>query len=97
MLVYGATGRAGRLVVERALADSWAVTAFVRNPDKLPEVLLGTVTVVTANLSDGAAVSAAVRSSQPDAIVDASSTCHSVTPKGSHGATPTAESSRGRR
>ena len=41
MLVYGATGRAGRLVVERALADGWAVTAFVRNPDKLPEVLRG--------------------------------------------------------
>jgi hypothetical protein len=73
MLVYGATGRAGRLVVERALADGWAVTAFVRNPDKLPEALRARVTVVKGNLSDGAAVSAAVHSSRPDAIVDASS------------------------
>jgi uncharacterized protein YbjT (DUF2867 family) len=37
MLVYGATGQAGRLVMERALERGWAVAAFVRNPDKLPE------------------------------------------------------------
>jgi hypothetical protein len=73
MLVYGATGRAGRLVVERALADGWAVTAFVRNPDRVPEALRAKVTVVKGNLSDGDAVAAAVRSSRPDAIVDASS------------------------
>jgi hypothetical protein len=73
MLVYGATGRAGRLVVERALADGWAVTAYVRNPEKLPDALRAKVTVVKGDLSDTDGVSAVVRSSRPDAIVDASS------------------------
>jgi uncharacterized protein YbjT (DUF2867 family) len=44
MLVYGATGRAGRLVAERALLEGWAVSAFVRNPDKVPEALRSKVT-----------------------------------------------------
>jgi len=73
MLVYGATGRAGRLVVERALSDDWAVSAFVRNPDKLPAALRPKVTPVKGDLGDAAAVSAAVRSTRPNAIVDASS------------------------
>lgn len=37
MSIYGATGKAGRLVMERALERGWAVAAFVRNPDKVPE------------------------------------------------------------
>jgi hypothetical protein len=73
MLIYGATGKAGRLVMERALEAGWAVTAFVRNPDKVPEAVRAKVTVVKGDLCDAAAVSAAVRSSRPDAIVDASS------------------------
>ncbi len=73
MLIYGATGKAGRLVMGRALDKGWAVTAFVRNPDKIPEALRSKVTVVKGDLSDPAAVSAAVRSSRPNAIVDASS------------------------
>jgi uncharacterized protein YbjT (DUF2867 family) len=39
MLIYGATGKAGRLVMERALERGWSVAAFVRNPDKVPEAL----------------------------------------------------------
>jgi NAD(P)-dependent dehydrogenase (short-subunit alcohol dehydrogenase family) len=73
MLVYGATGRAGRLVVERALLEGWAVSAFVRNPDKVPEALRSKATLVKGDLRDAASVSAAVRSSRPNAIVDASS------------------------
>ena len=73
MLIYGATGKAGRLVMERALERGWAVAAFVRNPDKVPEALRAKVTVIKGDLCDAAAVSAAVRSSRPDAIVDASS------------------------
>jgi hypothetical protein len=73
MLIYGATGKAGRLVMERALEAGWAVAAFVRNPDKVPEAVRAKVTVVKGDLCDAAAVSAAVRSSRPDAIVDASS------------------------
>jgi NAD(P)-dependent dehydrogenase (short-subunit alcohol dehydrogenase family) len=73
MLVYGATGRAGRLVAERALSEGWAVSAFVRNPDKVPEALRSKVTLVKGDLRDAASVSAAVRSTRPNAIVDASS------------------------
>ena len=73
MLIYGATGKAGRLVMERALEQGWSVAAFVRNPDKVPEALRAKVTMIKGDLCDAAAVSAAVRSSRPDAIVDASS------------------------
>lgn len=73
MLIYGATGKAGRLVMERALAEGWAVAAFVRNPDKVPEALRAKVTLLKGDLCDGATVLAAVRASRPDAIVDASS------------------------
>jgi len=73
MLVYGATGKAGHLVVERAVMQGWAVSAFVRNPDKIPEALRSKVTIVKGNLRDAASISAAVRSCRPHAIVDASS------------------------
>lgn len=73
LLIYGATGRAGRLVMERAIESGWDVAAFVRNPDKVPAALRNTVTVIKGDLRDAAAVSAAVRASRPDAIVDASS------------------------
>jgi len=73
MLIYGATGKAGRLVLERALQQGWAVRAFVRNPDKVPEAVRSKVTLARGDLCDATAVSAAVRSSRPDAIVDASS------------------------
>ena len=73
LLVYGATGRAGQLVVERALLQGWAVSAFVRNPDKVPTELRSKVTIVKGDLCDAASVAAAVRSRRPHAIVDASS------------------------
>lgn len=73
LLIYGATGKAGRLVLERALEQGWAVAAFVRNPEKVPEALRAKVTLIRGDLCDALAVSAAVRSSRPDAIVDASS------------------------
>jgi len=73
ILIYGARGKAGRLVMERASERGWAVAAFVRNPDKVPEALRAKVMVIKGDLCDAAAVAAAVRSSRPDAIVDASS------------------------
>jgi NAD(P)H-binding len=73
LLVYGATGKAGHLVVERALAQGWAVTAFVRNPAKVPEALRSKVTIFKGDLCDAASISAAVRACRPHAIVDASS------------------------
>src|SRR5437879_4198058 len=35
LLVFGAAGRTGRLLVARALTDGHCVTAFVRSPTKL--------------------------------------------------------------
>jgi hypothetical protein len=82
MLIYGATGKAGRLVMERALQEGWAVAAFVRNPDKVPEALRSKVTIHKGDLCDAAAVAAAVRSSRPNVIVDASSALPFGHPKG---------------
>lgn len=73
MLVYGATGKAGSLVVERALGSGWSVAAFVRNPNKVPPEVRAKITVVKGDLCDADAVAAAVRSTRPEAIVDASS------------------------
>ncbi|KAI8622814.1 hypothetical protein BC830DRAFT_1087895 [Chytriomyces sp. MP71] len=75
MLVYGSTGRTGLLVVNKALKEGWRVGAFARNPAKLPQVLRddSRVTIIQGDLSDAAAVSAAVKSLKPHAIVDASS------------------------
>ena len=36
LLIFGATGSVGRLLVEQALAENHIVTAFVRDPTKLP-------------------------------------------------------------
>lgn len=73
LLVLGATGKAGRLVVERALLQGFSVAAFVRNPDKLSAALRARVTVIAGDLRDADSISAAVRSSRPDVIIDASS------------------------
>jgi putative NADH-flavin reductase len=36
LLIFGSTGSVGRLLVEQALAENHVVTAFLRNPAKLP-------------------------------------------------------------
>jgi hypothetical protein len=73
MLVYGATGKAGSQVVESALVQDWAVSAFVRNPNKVPEALRSRITIVKGDLSDAASVKAAVHACRPNVIIDASS------------------------
>jgi putative NADH-flavin reductase len=59
VVVFGATGRTGRLLVEGALARGHSVTAFVRAPDKLGAVR-DRVWVVHGDVLDGGAVSDAV-------------------------------------
>jgi putative NADH-flavin reductase len=59
VVVFGATGRTGRLLVEGALARGHDVTAFVRAPDKLG-VLRDRVRVAQGDVLDGGAVSDAV-------------------------------------
>jgi uncharacterized protein YbjT (DUF2867 family) len=66
LLVLGATGRTGRLVVEQALAAGHTVTALVRSPEKLtashPDLR-----VVTGEATDTSAVSSALEGA--DAVI----------------------------
>ena len=60
VLVVGATGRTGRLLVEQALARGYAVTAFVRNPSRLG-IEHARLRVVRGDVLDPASVDDAVR------------------------------------
>ncbi|WP_224240697.1 NAD(P)-dependent oxidoreductase [Hyalangium gracile] len=59
VLVIGATGRTGLLIVEQALARGFAVTVLARRPEVLGE-LQSRVSVVQGDVLDRAAVSRAV-------------------------------------
>jgi uncharacterized protein YbjT (DUF2867 family) len=59
LVVLGATGRTGRLVVEQALAAGHTVTALVRSPEKLPTGSPN-LRVVTGEATDALAVSRAL-------------------------------------
>jgi len=66
LLVLGATGRTGRLVVEQALAAGHTVTALVRSPEKL--TLSGSnLRVVKGEATDKTAVSRALEGA--DAVI----------------------------
>jgi uncharacterized protein YbjT (DUF2867 family) len=60
LLVLGATGRTGRLVVEQALAAGHTVTALVRSPEKLT-IVNSNLRVVAGEATDKAAVSRALQ------------------------------------
>lgn len=59
LVVFGATGKTGRFVVEQALAQGHTVTAFVRNP-ALFGMKSANLRVVQGDITDTAAVSSAV-------------------------------------
>lgn len=70
--VFGANGKTGRQVVERALAAGHTVTAFVRDPAKAPQVAPGAqdrLRVVIGDALDATAVARAV--AEADAVVSA--------------------------
>jgi nucleoside-diphosphate-sugar epimerase len=67
--VFGATGGVGSQVVEQLHSRGHRVTAYVRNPGKVPSSWGDDVTVVTGELSDAAAVDRAVQGA--DAVVSA--------------------------
>jgi putative NADH-flavin reductase len=71
--IFGATGGLGRLVVEQALAQGHAVTAFVRNPAALA-LQHERLTLVQGDVRDPARVAAAVAGQ--DAVVTALGTRH---------------------
>jgi uncharacterized protein YbjT (DUF2867 family) len=66
LVVLGATGRTGRLVVEQALAAGHTVTALVRSPEKLPTGSPN-LRVVTGEATDALAVSRALEGA--DAVI----------------------------
>jgi uncharacterized protein YbjT (DUF2867 family) len=68
LVVLGATGRTGRLVVEQALAAGHTVTALVRSPKKLA-MRNSNLRVVTGEATDTSAVSRALEGA--DAIISA--------------------------
>ena len=67
LLVLGATGRTGRLVVEQALAAGHTVTALVRSPEKLSTSHHPNLRVVTGEATDKSAVSSALEGA--DAVI----------------------------
>jgi uncharacterized protein YbjT (DUF2867 family) len=66
LVVLGATGRTGRLVVEQALAAGHTVTALVRSPEKL-STGNPNLRVVTGQATDTSAVSRALEGA--DAVI----------------------------
>ncbi len=66
LVVLGATGRTGRLVVEQALATGHNVTALVRSPEKLTTDH-SSLRVVTGQATDTSAVSRALEGA--DAVI----------------------------
>jgi putative NADH-flavin reductase len=59
VVIFGATGQTGRLLVERGVASGHVVTAFARDPARL-NVPRGSVRVVQGDVLDSAAVDRAV-------------------------------------
>ena len=66
LVVLGATGRTGRLVVEQALAAGHTVTALVRSPEKLTTGNPN-LRVVTGEATEASAVSSALEGA--DAVI----------------------------
>jgi uncharacterized protein YbjT (DUF2867 family) len=68
--VFGATGRVGSSqVVDQLRSRGHTVTAYARNPSKVPSTWGEDVTVVVGELSDAAAIDRAVQGA--DAVVSA--------------------------
>src|ERR1700674_4047776 len=66
LVVLGATGRTGRLVVEQALAAGHTVTALVRSPEKLT-TSNSKLRVVAGQVTDTSAVARALEGA--DALI----------------------------
>jgi putative NADH-flavin reductase len=60
LAAFGATGPTGRLLIRQALDAGHSVVAYARNPAKL-DVVDSKLSVVAGELSDAAAIGAAVR------------------------------------
>ncbi|WP_314452244.1 NAD(P)H-binding protein [uncultured Microbacterium sp.] len=67
--VFGATGAIGSLTVDELLDNGHTVTAYARNPAKVPPWWDGCVRIVIGEMSDAAAIDSAVDGA--DAVVSA--------------------------
>jgi nucleoside-diphosphate-sugar epimerase len=67
--VFGATGGVGSQIVDQLRSRGHTVTAYVRNPSKVPRTRGEDVTVVVGELSDAAAIDRAVQGA--NAVVSA--------------------------
>jgi putative NADH-flavin reductase len=68
LLIFGASGGTGRLLVRQALAQNHAVTAFVRTPAKLA-ITHAQLTVIVGDVADRPAVARAMHGQ--DAVLSA--------------------------
>jgi NAD(P)-dependent dehydrogenase (short-subunit alcohol dehydrogenase family) len=67
--VFGATGAIGRQVVEQLRSNGHAVTAYVRNPAKVPATWGEDVEVVVGEITDAGAIDRAVAGADADGAV----------------------------
>ncbi|KAK4951726.1 hypothetical protein LTR10_009645 [Elasticomyces elasticus] len=74
VLLLGATGNLGSRLIPALLAHRHTVTVYVRSPDKLrgliSTALYDNITITTGDAMDSAAVEAAIRANNCDAIVN---------------------------
>src|SRR5437867_12601137 len=63
VLIFGASGQTGRILMERTVSDGHQVTVFVRDPGRL-KVPSESVRVVQGDVLDAAAVDRAVAGQQ---------------------------------
>ncbi|KAJ3102598.1 hypothetical protein HK100_004340 [Physocladia obscura] len=69
LLVFGATGSAGKEVVTAAIASKIPVTLFVRRPEAVPQDQHSAITIIKGDYSDIEAVKKAVIDTDPTAII----------------------------
>ncbi|KAJ3089842.1 hypothetical protein HK100_007640 [Physocladia obscura] len=69
LLVFGATGSAGKAVVTAAIASKIPTTLFIRRPEAVPQDQHSAVTIIKGDYSDIEAVKRAVVDTDPTAII----------------------------
>jgi 2-alkyl-3-oxoalkanoate reductase len=69
IFLAGATGVIGRRLIPLLIAEGHEVTGMTRSPEKVEELRATGAQPVVADALDGAAVRAAVRDAQPDAVI----------------------------
>jgi uncharacterized protein YbjT (DUF2867 family) len=61
VLVFGGSGRTGKIIVNKLLEDGYPVTAFVRNPGKVKHITKPGFNHIRGDIRDAAAVELAVK------------------------------------